>query len=583
MTQSEPTGNMSSAVCQQARHRYAFAILDWGLLPFLMVVTPLIYLFRAKYNLPLAANVDERTSLGILLGFHDGTLNPHFFLYPTLYYYVTYLFVYMFQSSQFLVWGRILNLSFVGLTAFVAYSFARLHFSSRAAGIMSAAFIIASPIIVNSGSYICPDPLLAATTLATLLFLIQYFQNRMFRSWLFAMLTLGLAVGCKYTAFLLFIAYVGTEMICELKENDRQIGRTFEPRIPRNVLAVAFAVLGCFFLTSAWVFPVTTLMRFASTHHTNVDLKSSADYLAFFRHVRIDLICGGVLLLGVAFLVIRSAFSYRLLSLRCLYLGLLIVLSVALLTTPYSVLDPSKFIYDIGAQARGTFMLQTGHAQWKNYGFWLLSNESKALITLGLVGFATVALKNYRQYLIVIVFATLYVLTIGSAHIGFPRYLTPLLPLTYLLAAGFLMQAWTAQKSALSPYAKTLAVILIVIATAELWPKIQSSRALSKQTDAFWSSYSMAVSMHPAKVLYAGYAPSVELSAAGISVSPISWANLAGMPMGNQFDCGELLIFDRRAAETHFIIPENDSSVVAVLDDRAGDFGQEVLRKADCK
>src|ERR1700728_2738491 len=580
MTQTEATEITPTPVCPQARRRQAFDVLDWALLPFLMIVTPLIYLFRTKYNLPVAANVDERTSLGILLGFHNGSLNPHFFLYPTLYYYVAYFFLRFSSPAQFLVWGRILNLSFVGLSAFIAYSFSRLYFLSRPAGILAATFIITSPTIVKSGSYICPDPLLAALTLATLLFLMRYFQNPTLRGWIVGMLILGLAVGCKYTAFLLFIAYAGTEMICGLQRTDGQIGRGSEPRIPRNILTMAFAVLGGLFLTSAWVFPITALMRFTSTHHTNVDLKSSFDYLAFFHHVRMDLIYGGILSLVVALLVIRSTYLYRLLSLRRLYLGLLIVLFMAVLTTPYSVLDPSKFVYDIGAQARGTFMLQAGHAQWNNYCAWLTGNESKVLLTLGLLGFATVALRNHRRNLIVVVFTVIYVFTIGSARIGFPRYLTPLLPLIYLFAAGLLVQAWTAHKLAGSPYLKFLAAMLIVVAMAELWPKIESSRALSKQTDAFWTSYRLAMSMHSSKVLYAGFAPSVELSAAGVQVSPISWASLEGMPMGNQLDCGELLIFDRREAETHLINPESDGSVITLLDDRTGDYGQEVMSRA---
>src|ERR1700728_2354293 len=208
MNQTEPAGVTLTQHSRQALHQDLFAILDWGLLPVLMTVTPLIYLFRTRYNLPLAANVDERISLGILLGFRHGSLNPHFFLYPTLYYYVAYLFLILFPTSQFLVWGRILNLGFVGLTAFIAYSFARLHFFSRAAGVISAAFIIVSPIIVNSGSYIGPDALLAAATLATLLFLKEYFEKRTAHSWIVAMFMLGLAVGSKYTAFLLFVAYV---------------------------------------------------------------------------------------------------------------------------------------------------------------------------------------------------------------------------------------------------------------------------------------------------------------------------------------------------------------------------------------
>jgi len=582
--QHEPAGDISTQHClQEPKYRHALAIFDWGLLPLLMIATPLIYLFRARYNLPVASAVDERTSLAILLRFHGGSLNPGFYMYPTLYYYVTYLFIHRLPISQFLLWGRILNLSLVGLTAFIAYSFARIHFPSRVAGILSAVFIITSPTIVNSGAYLCTDVLLAGSTLATLLFLTQYFRESALHSWILSMVMLGLAVGCKYTAFLLFIAYVGAEMIREFSGNDRHMGSDPGLRIPRHAFSAAFAVLGGLFLTSAWIFPLTRLMRFTSTHHTNADLQNPADYLLFFHHVRMLLIYGGAALLTAAVLVLRSAYLYRVLSLRRLYLGLLIVLFVALLTTPYSVLDASKFIYDIGALARNNIVVQSGHAQWKSYWAWLVRDESRTLLVLGLAGFATVALRDYRRYSMVITFATIYIVTIGNSQLGFARYLTPILPVVYLMAAGFLAQAWATQGSPSFVYVRILTVMLVVLAMTELWPKLESSRALSKRTDAFWNSYSMAMNIHPTRVLYAGAAPSVELSASGIPVSQTSWASLGGMPMGNELDCGELLIFDRRAAEMHLINPESDPSVTVLLDDRVGDYGQEVLRRADCK
>jgi hypothetical protein len=583
MAQNEPTGDIPTPHCPlQPKYQHALTVLDWGLLPLLMTATPLIYLFRARYNLPVASNVDERTSLEILLRFHNGSLNPGFFMYPTLYYYVTYLFVNRLPISQFLLWGRILNLSLVGLTAFIAYSFARLHFRSRVAGILSAAFIITSPIIVNSGAYLCTDVLLAASALATLLFLTQYFHESALHSWILSMVMIGLAVGCKYTAFLLFIAYVGTEMIREVDGNDRDIGRDPGLRIPSHAFSAAFAVLGGLCLTSAWIFPLTSLMRFASAHHTNADLRNPADYLLFFHHVRMLLIYGGAALLAAALLVLRSAYLYRVLSLRRLYLGLLIVLFVALLTTPYSVFDASKFIYDIGALARNNIVVQSGHAQWKSYWAWLVRDESRTLLTLGLVGFATVALRSYWRYSIVIIFAAIYILTIGNSHLGFSRYLTPILPVIYLLAAGFLAQAWATHSPSFR-YVRILTVMLVVLATTELWPKIESSRASSKQTDPLWDSYRMAMNLHPTRILYAGDAPSVELSASGIPVSQTSWASLGGMAMGNELDCGELLIFDHRGAEMHSINPDSDPSVTVLLDDRVGDYGQEVLRRADCK
>jgi len=555
-------------------------LFDWALLPLLMIGTPLLFFFRTQYNLPLAANVDERTALDIFQRFQSGTLNPHNFLYPTLYYYITYFFTKLFTPSMVLVGGRILNLSFVGLTSYLAYSFCRIYLLSRTAGILSALFIITSPTIVNSGSYICTDVLLAAAILASLLFLVRYFQQTKLRNWLVAMILVGVAVGSKYTALLLFFAYAITEMIREVRK-EGHAGSESEPRVPRSVLSPALACLGCLFLTAAWLFPLSDLMRFASAHHTNPDLRSPAEYLVFFHQVRKILVWGAAALAALALLV-RWEYPYRLLSLRRLYLGLAMVLLVAALTTPYSILDPSKFTYDLGAQARATVMLQSAEAQWQNYYLWL-GSESKVLLILGLLGFFTVAVPNYRVYLVVVVFAVLYVFSIGSAHIGFPRYLTPILPLLFVLAAGFLVKIGNLQRWGSLQPARILALLLLSLAAGELWPRFESSRIGSKRTDEFWNSYNVAMNSHVAKVLYAGSAPFAELNAAGVPTSRISWVSLGAKPMGDQLACGELLIFDRRAAEAHRLAPESDASVTILLDDRLGDYGQEVLRRADCQ
>jgi hypothetical protein len=66
--------------------KVSWALRDWCLALALIVVVPAIYLPYAFHNLPVAAHVDEQTSLLVLKHFHDGSLNPQFFMYPTLYY-----------------------------------------------------------------------------------------------------------------------------------------------------------------------------------------------------------------------------------------------------------------------------------------------------------------------------------------------------------------------------------------------------------------------------------------------------------------------------------------------------------------
>jgi hypothetical protein len=136
----------------------------------LIVVVPAIYLPYALHNLPVAAHVDERTSLLVLKHFHDGSLNPQFFMYPMLYYYVTYFLTAAFPFSKVLLYGRLLNLSFVGLTAAIMYCLCERHLESRAAGVVAVLCIVSSTTITDSAAYICTDVLLAATSIAALFF-----------------------------------------------------------------------------------------------------------------------------------------------------------------------------------------------------------------------------------------------------------------------------------------------------------------------------------------------------------------------------------------------------------------------------
>jgi hypothetical protein len=154
----------------------------------LIVVVPAIYLPYALHNLPVAAHVDERTSLLVLKHFHDGSLNPQFFMYPMLYYYVTYFLTAAFPFSKVLLYGRLLNLSFVGLTAAIMYCLCERHLESRAAGVVAVLCIVSSTTITDSAAYICTDVLLAATSIAALFYLVEFFHYKGRREWLVGML-----------------------------------------------------------------------------------------------------------------------------------------------------------------------------------------------------------------------------------------------------------------------------------------------------------------------------------------------------------------------------------------------------------
>jgi hypothetical protein len=559
---------------------------DWCFLLGCVLIVPLIYFPYILHNLPVAGNVDEQTSLAILLRFHHGSLNPQFFMYPTLYYYLTYSLVAPWSSTHFLLAGRALNLCLVGLTAFLSYAFCKRHLDSQAAGLIAALCVITSTTITNSGSYLCTDVLLAAATLASLYYLVAYFRGCGSRSWLLGMVLLGAAVGSKYTAFLLFIAYYIAELIISIRrlksENGARSGSEDE-RFSRTAVLSFLLTCGLIALCAACFFPVQPVLHFVAKNRSSANVRDPAEYLAFFQHLRRVLAELAILCLAVALLVRFSRPAYVSLARKRPYYGLLIVLLVSYLSTPYSLIDPKRFLYDLGALARSNIVVAADHAEWGQYLSWLFRSENSVLVVLGVIGLVIIAAKARIHLFIAGLYLVLYGLVIGSAHLGYPRYLTPVLPLLYCGAGLAFVRLWRWEPLAASfPLTKVVAVILGFTVAAQLGTRIARDRALSRGSDALLASYQIARLNVAGTDLYAGYTPSVELEATGIKTRQVSWAALSTGSLGSQMACGDLLILDKKQAKLHSIDPREDPTM-AVLLDHSGSDGQEVVRRKDCQ
>ncbi len=160
------------------------------------------------YNLPVCANVDERTALSVLLRLSPQDPNPHFFNYPSFYFYSTWLLTRPFWAlADPLLLGRIVNL-LVGLALGpAAFFLAWQLYRSRLAGVIAAAATLASSTLTRNAGYLATDPLLALLLLLGAGLLAGLTRTSRRSPWVAAMLCLGLALGTKYTAFLMVAAY----------------------------------------------------------------------------------------------------------------------------------------------------------------------------------------------------------------------------------------------------------------------------------------------------------------------------------------------------------------------------------------
>jgi hypothetical protein len=567
--------------------RYASPALLAGLI----LLAPLLYLPSLTHNLPVAANVDERTALEVLQRLQYSGLNPHFFMYPTLYFYLVHLLLkpFHFSNSQAMILGRLFNLTLLGLTAFITYIFCRDRLHSRAAGLVAAAFVLGSTVLSGVAGYLHPDLLMTASGMAALYYLTQYFEDRSPRAWTLGMVLVGVSTGCKYTAFILFIAYALAETVHTLRfHRDRP---SADSRIPRSACIAALSLLGAALLLAAAFFPLHPLLDFVAHSRNNVDLRPPAYYLEFFRHIRHSLTEAGLLSLGFALLCRVSSSVYRCLALRRLYYGLGIVLLMGVLCTPFSVLQPKAFFFDLGALARSNLVVSGGHSQWTTYPVWIVQEEGIFLLALSAIGITILAGRIFAparlvpkpqpQLTIVALYVALYLAVICSAPLGFDRYLAPVLPLLACAAGLAAAALWRSNPYQNLRRYRLLIFLPLAAAGAQITLHLLQTRRNSAQTNVYYASFQAARKTATHTAFYAGYAPSVELEEAGIPTRQLSWNSLTRQPLGQTLACGDVLILQTDDARQNHIDATHDSSVTLLLDDPRS-VGQQVLRRSDC-
>ncbi len=579
---------------------------EWLLYPLLLIAAMAIYYPRAKHNLPVAINVDDRTSLAVLLRFHQGSANPKFFMYPTLYYYLTYALTAGFGFARILLTGHLLNLGLIGVTAGISYRFCVRHFRSRGAGLVAAGCVLFSPTMVASGTYLCTDILLSAMTILSVSLLIGYFESGSSRDWLLAMLAVGCAIATKYTAAILFVAY----FVVELVQSYRRQTQTAPaedgaegPHFARSTVSLALIALCVACGLIAVFFPVNRILHFVALHRTNLDPRSQRDYLFFLnrlRQVALELCIGSAVLLA---LTRWSRTAYECISSKRPYFGVVILLGVFVITTPYSVLDPGKFIYDLGALLRANVVVPGTHQQWSNYCYWLFDDENAIAVILGILGLGLMIVRVPWRSLSASLYLGLYVLTICSSHLGTPRYLNPALPLLYCGTGLMMQELWSglphiAALDRCSGWWRSATLLLGVLMLGGMIRTVEQDDRAAAQHDAFYASYAKVLQMEqqyklqqapaavtggeePATVLYAGFTPSVELGLAGVRMQPLSWPGLEEGGLGEHLPCNDLLILNMKQAAANHIYPQEDPSVDLLLEDTEG-AGQMVVRRRGC-
>jgi hypothetical protein len=150
----------------------------------------LLRVVGVQYGLPAVYNPDEVAIMARALSFAKGTLNPHNFLYPTLYFYVLFAWVgtylafvwlsggvasvlalqqlYFTNPTGIYTAGRLLGVVFGTLCVLALYRLTAVLYG-RTAGLMAALFLAVAPLAVRDSHYVKHDiPATLAVILACL-------------------------------------------------------------------------------------------------------------------------------------------------------------------------------------------------------------------------------------------------------------------------------------------------------------------------------------------------------------------------------------------------------------------------------
>ncbi|MBM4431688.1 MAG: phospholipid carrier-dependent glycosyltransferase [Chloroflexi bacterium] len=192
-------------------------------------------LWGISFDLPNLYHRDEARYVSIPLQIlKSGDYNPHFFNYPTLFFYLlaaAYVFLFLFLASrghighldglvlpeevlqrvvgratmpsQFLLGRGLVALSGV-LTVLVVYWVARRLYSRRAAW-LAALLVSVSPTHVRNSHFIAPDVTMVLIAMCSFAFAYEVWLNGRRRDYVLAGLLAGLAASTKYNAYPILI------------------------------------------------------------------------------------------------------------------------------------------------------------------------------------------------------------------------------------------------------------------------------------------------------------------------------------------------------------------------------------------
>lgn len=516
-----------------------------------------------KSNLPVSYIFDEHVGLHLLARLNQGSLRPEFLHYPTFYYYVTYIVSAAFGDfNDIIVNGRFLNICFAValgvLTAVLAYQIWR----SSLAVVIAVLFGMFCPISIENGRYIITDILMSTLILASIICFTRYTSTE--SNWLrnAAWVLAGLATATKYTAGLLVVTFVIFELIWP---RHSAAGFRVPVRLVQAVVIAVAAVLLIFF--AFW--PQDYLTGIVHSQGSSLAEVDQSD-MAFLEDMRMRVLMLAVTAAVLAVAIIFSPLIADRFTNLWIYAGPAIALTIFLLCSPSVLLEPLRFVYDFGAEIKAT-TTKNPHMMWGYYVWVYWAHESLIVLGLCAIGIAMgLKVANARPALL---FAAVYLFTIASAHRGYIRYLTPILPFIAIFAAGAISHGVRILRFRSEALAACAALAVVFLWGAEVSGRLYSMVVSAGHHNSHHASYTEIMKRSLSKITLMGVGPTFSLEQQGVEVKKV-------LPKAELFpkSAGSYLLIDSAAKEK--LASQIDTFAFRLLWSDTRDTGQHLYIKA---
>ena len=464
------------------------------------------------YNAPVSVHPDERGTLGLLWRLRTESANPHFFAYPTFYFYIASFWTRTAPMGEILPTARLLNLLLgcgIGVaTGGLAWQATR----SRAILLLTTALVLFSPELVFNTSYLAVDALFVLLNVLALWLWLRWWDSAESYIWIAAAIVSGLAIGTKYNAVIVLVSMMAVEFAGWGAKDGKRSGR-YLPRSWQIGLPIV-AALGLGAISFLDPTQLVSLMPNRATIEPE-DVAFVAQWLTLFRLVAI----AGF---GTAAIIYWFPAQVKRFFLLRPYIAFAIAVAVFFMATPFALVSWQEFLLDVGTELKKNAL--SGDARyWLRYGGWLRQFESLLAIGLAPIGLIIAIRRWPRAALLLGSYLLLNYLAIGSATRGFERYLSPLLPVVYLFSAVAIitLPRLAASRFRQAQWRRVVQVgllgLLILGIGIETTPKLQRVLNRAGTTNYHHAGYSFIVERGlPHTIHFEGFVPMFELKVHGV-------------------------------------------------------------------